>query len=294
MDKFDKMMRFFGEDPKADEFARNSFLMKFSEFLDQFQKVTKENKEIEDRNREYENRKRQIEEAANRRKQQQGAIVETTGGEGSSDMEKFLALLRQSGPLKSEPTAAKIRAWAKKHSNVPDGQHESSTIDDDGDSSIFSEQDDPQKSEDSLAANDTDLRSKTQDLLMKIRNGTVNGSVSSANISSSPMVPHPSAKSSESSQSTSNLQKKMSEKMWKRLNRSGSTNIPRDNSNISFNSSLNVANFNEDQGSITSSPIDLSRSSSVTKGESESIISESTKESNGTPNDAVEEATFIS
>lgn len=292
MDKFDKMMRFFGEDPKADEFARNSFLMKFSEFLDQFQKVTKENKEIEDRNREYENRKRQIEEAANRRKQQQGAIVETTGAEGSSDMEKFLALLRQSGPLKSEPTAAKIRAWAKKHSNAPDGQHEPN--DEDGDSSILSEQDDQQKSEESLVTNDTDLRSKTQDLLMKIRNGTVNGFVSSANISSSPMIPYPSATSSDSNQPTSNLQKKMSEKMWKRLNRSGSTNLPRDNSTLSFNSSLNVANFNEDEESVTSSPIDLSRSSSVTKGEAESIISEATKESNFIPNDTAEENTSTS
>ncbi|GME81823.1 unnamed protein product [[Candida] boidinii] len=126
---------------------------------------------------------------------------------------------------------------------------------------------------------------------MKIRNGTVNGSVSSANISSSPMIPYPSATSSDSNQPTSNLQKKMSEKMWKRLNRSGSTNLPRDNSTLSFNSSLNVASFNEDEESVTSSPIDLSRSSSVTKGDAESIISEATKESNSIPNDTAEEDT---
>ncbi|ODV87610.1 hypothetical protein CANARDRAFT_26987 [[Candida] arabinofermentans NRRL YB-2248] len=156
LDKFDNMMKYFGEDPTADEFVRNSFFKKFSEFIESFEKVSKENQELEERNRKYELTMKKMEEAKKSKEEKDKSTADSPGV--NSDIDKFLQQLRQSAPLRSEP---KIRQWAKKYS----GQSNS-----DGDlennnkiSKSPSEDDDHD-----AATAEENIRSKTHDMLIKL------------------------------------------------------------------------------------------------------------------------------
>ncbi|KAG7911649.1 hypothetical protein KL906_000970 [Ogataea polymorpha] len=188
MEKFDSMMRYFGEDPNSDEFVRNSFLKKFSEFVENFERASKENKELEERNKKYEMSMKRFEESKKEREKQQEAP------KINSDMDKFLQQLRQTGPLRSEPTSAKIKQWAKKHTALSASALESP--------SKASDQDD-----------EDDLRSKTHDLLMKLTQQSVDDSSPPASSSSSAV----------NINSGNGSELKLSDKMKKRLQQSSRT-----------------------------------------------------------------------
>ncbi|KAH3661242.1 hypothetical protein OGAPHI_006649 [Ogataea philodendri] len=182
IEKFDSMMRYFGEDPNSDEFVRNTFLRKFSEFAENFQRASTENKELEERNKKYELSKKKLEEIKKEKERQQEEP------KINSDMDKFLQQLRQTAPLRSEPTSAKIKQWAKKHSAQSGSPLES-----------------PTKS--SAPDEDDDIRSKTHDLLMKLTQQSADDAPSSSN----------------SSLATNGSELKLSEKMKRRLQQSSRT-----------------------------------------------------------------------
>lgn len=152
MDRFDKVMRYFGEDPDSDEFARNTFFSKFSSFVSSFEKVSEENKETEERNRLYELSLKRLDDE---KKEEQKEREETKAQ--NSDMEKFLNQLRQTGPLRSEPTSAKIKEWAKKHTVNAESSEDvtESATDSNGLYDVAEEDEDA-------------IRNRTHDLLMKL------------------------------------------------------------------------------------------------------------------------------
>lgn len=161
LDRFDQTMRYFGEDPQGDEFTRNSFFSKFSDFLKSFEKAGKENRELEERSRLYELSMQKF----NEQKQEEEKTEKEESKSGSSDMEKFLKQLRQTGPLRSEPTSAKIKEWAKKHSARKKQRESSPSV-----QSQSSEASDEEQAAEvpPVAKEEENIRNRTHDLLMKI------------------------------------------------------------------------------------------------------------------------------
>ncbi|GMG53517.1 unnamed protein product [Ambrosiozyma monospora] len=230
MEKFDKMMKYFGEDPNADEFVRNSFFRKFSDFIESFEKVSKENKEFEERNRKYELSLRKIEEKKVKQAKKEAEVATTSKNSG---MEKFLQQLRQTGTSRAQPSSAKIRQWAKKHAtgkasagedgDTASGAENGSSNVADGDVSI-----DADSSNISLpsVAEETDLRSKTQDLLMRLTRQATGDDMGTANASGSATGGTTSGASTTVNGSASDLQFKLSDfklsdRMRKRLQEKG-------------------------------------------------------------------------
>ncbi|QPG73041.1 hypothetical protein FOA43_000345 [Brettanomyces nanus] len=185
LDRFDTVMRYFGEDPGSDEFARNTFFSKFSEFVESFEKASKENREAEERNRLYEISMQRM----NDEREKEKKLEQEGGLSKNSDMEKFLEQLRQTGPLRSEPTSAKIREWAKKHSaksQVGASAAASlplSPVETDTGMSLGVEDASPVElsSEDKEEEN---IRNRTHDLLMKLaqQNHTVSPTASNSDL----------------------------------------------------------------------------------------------------------------
>ncbi|GME86492.1 unnamed protein product [Ambrosiozyma monospora] len=229
MEKFDKMMKYFGEDPNADEFVRNSFFRKFSDFIESFEKVSKENKEFEERNRKYELSLRKIEQqkVKQAKKEAEGATTSK-----SSDMEKFLQQLRQTGTTRAQPSSAKIRQWAKKHatgkaSTGEDGDTATGAENGSGTSAEGNVSVDPDASNISLSSvpDDDDLRSKTQDLLFKLTRQATGDDMGTATASGS-ATGNASGASTTVNGSASDLQFKvsdfkLSDRMRKRLQEKG-------------------------------------------------------------------------
>ena len=56
MKEFDDLMKYFGEDP-TDQFVKNSFISKFTDFMKDFKRVQAENIKREEELRVYEQRK---------------------------------------------------------------------------------------------------------------------------------------------------------------------------------------------------------------------------------------------
>ncbi len=171
LDRFDQTMRYFGEDPQGDEFTRNSFFSKFSDFLKGFKKTGEENRELEERNRLYEISMQRF----NEQKQQQDKKEKQESKSGSSDMEKFLKQLRQTGPLRSEPTSAKIKEWAKKHSARKKQAESSSSA---KSKSNEASDDEPAAELPQQDKEEENIRNRTHDLLMKISQQSKEGSSS--------------------------------------------------------------------------------------------------------------------
>lgn len=108
--EFDKLMRYFGEDP-SDSFVRNSFISKFTNFMADFKKAQRENLKREEELRVYEQRKRLIENA----NQAKVSKAEQNDDEADNVMDSLLEKLKASGPQKGEPSSARKRALMKKH-----------------------------------------------------------------------------------------------------------------------------------------------------------------------------------
>ncbi|KAK9456961.1 hypothetical protein V1511DRAFT_457117, partial [Dipodascopsis uninucleata] len=116
---FDNVLKYFGEDVR-DSSSRQTFFLKFSNFLSDFQKARKENLQREEEQRLYEIRRKNILEA------QKKAVVlddlgKARGGETEKDtsesaavMDNLLAKLRAAGPQTGDARAARRRAAARR------------------------------------------------------------------------------------------------------------------------------------------------------------------------------------
>lgn len=88
IEMFNNVMKYFKEDPDADEFARNSFFQKFSDFSESYEKVSKENIAYEEMERKQEESIR-VKEENKRRKEER---IQNT----NIDLEKSIDLLKNS------------------------------------------------------------------------------------------------------------------------------------------------------------------------------------------------------
>lgn len=108
MQEFDKIMRYFGEDP-LDSFVRNSFISKFANFIKDFKRAQVENIKREDEMRIYEQRKKLLETPKKPVKK-----VEKEEDD-SNVMDLLLEKLKAAGPAKGgEYSSARKRALMRK------------------------------------------------------------------------------------------------------------------------------------------------------------------------------------
>lgn len=110
--EFDKLMRYFGEDP-SDSFVRNSFISKFTNFMTEFKKAQRENLKREEELRVYEQRKKLLENANQQAKKEKKDL--TDDDSETNVMDSLLEKLKASGPQRGEPSSARKRALMKKH-----------------------------------------------------------------------------------------------------------------------------------------------------------------------------------
>lgn len=111
--EFDKLMIYFGEDP-SDSFVRNSFISKFSNFINDFKKAQTENIKREEEVRLYEQRKRLLEGNRTAKKSNDEDDEDDEDDDESNVMDSLLEKLKAAGPNKGESSARK-RALLKKH-----------------------------------------------------------------------------------------------------------------------------------------------------------------------------------
>lgn len=110
MTEFEKLMRFFGEDPN-DVFAKNSFFRKFVDFTNDYKKVRRENLKREEEERIYEQRKKLLETS----KSESSTEVADGADRGENVMDALLEKLKAVGPAKGNSNSARKRAQARKH-----------------------------------------------------------------------------------------------------------------------------------------------------------------------------------
>lgn len=89
LERFNEVMKYFKEDPDADEFARNSFFRKFSEFVESYQRVGKENIAAEELQKKVED--------AERIKVENDKRKEERMNSANVDLEKSIEMLKNSG-----------------------------------------------------------------------------------------------------------------------------------------------------------------------------------------------------
>jgi len=186
--EFEKLMRYFGEDP-SDSFAKNSFFRKFVEFMNDYKKARRENLVREEEERAYEQRKKMMETPKR-------SVSASSGqqGEDSGDnvMDALLEKLKAAGPSKGHASSARKRALARKQllgvKKVPgeesDEEDEDATIEVGGDQSPSAKTPlSPQKTgssannevptgkSESTNEEDDDVGSRARNLLQELRGG---------------------------------------------------------------------------------------------------------------------------
>ncbi|KAL6450998.1 BNI1 Formin BNI1 [Candida maltosa Xu316] len=113
MKEFDNLMNYFGED-STDQFVRNSFISKFTNFMKDFKRVQQENIKREEEVRVYEQRKKLLE-----MPKSNPNSSDTNGGENEDEdggvMDNLLQKLKATSPMnKSESASARKRALMRK------------------------------------------------------------------------------------------------------------------------------------------------------------------------------------
>ncbi|XBW37333.1 hypothetical protein QEN19_002915 [Hanseniaspora menglaensis] len=117
MMEFESLMKLFGEDTN-DQFAKNNFFRKFTDFMQQFKKSGEVNKRVEEEERAYERRKQIMEEQelANQKKENE---IPVTGdveslAEERNVMDSLLSKLKNAAPNKTDSSTARNRAKVRK------------------------------------------------------------------------------------------------------------------------------------------------------------------------------------
>ncbi|OBA25806.1 hypothetical protein HANVADRAFT_34144, partial [Hanseniaspora valbyensis NRRL Y-1626] len=119
MMEFESLMKLFGEDAN-DQFAKNNFFRKFTDFVQQFKKAGEMNKRVEEEERAYERRKQLMEEQelAKSEREKSEELSELNGDETVSEernvMDSLLSKLKNAGPSKIDSSTARSRAKVRK------------------------------------------------------------------------------------------------------------------------------------------------------------------------------------
>lgn len=118
MMEFESLMKLFGED-SSDQFAKNNFFRKFTDFMQVYKKIAEMNKRVEEEERSYEARKKILDEQEERVKQKklqengEGNEINKTPDERNV-MDNLLSKLKNAGPNKTDSSTARSRAKARK------------------------------------------------------------------------------------------------------------------------------------------------------------------------------------
>jgi cytokinesis protein len=189
MAEFEKLMRFFGEDP-GDSFAKNSFFSKFVDFTNDYKKARRENLKREEEERIYEQRKKLLEVSKKSGDEDNGP---EEGDRGENVMDTLLEKLKAAGPAKGNVNSARKRAQARKNlmklkknplgDDVYDEHNDLSDNSDDAEE-VFSVEGTPSKSGsfaalESSTGDDEDVGMRARNLLQELRNGAVESSTPS-------------------------------------------------------------------------------------------------------------------
>lgn len=118
MMEFDSLMKLFGED-NTDQFAKNNFFRKFSDFMQAYKKAAEMNKRVEEEERAYEARKKILEEQEERSRQRKlqeedEGNKENSNADERNVMDNLLSKLKNAGPNKTDSSTARSRAKARK------------------------------------------------------------------------------------------------------------------------------------------------------------------------------------
>lgn len=158
--EFDNLMTYFGEDP-SDSFVRNSFISKFTNFMNEFKKAQKENLKREEEVRLYEQRKKLLEQNS---KQSKTASKSQTDEDDANVMDSLLEKLKATGPTRGEGNSARKRALVKKHIMENIKRNEDGHLSESNDSSSDNLHDIT-----SEEVNDADIGSRARSLLQELR-----------------------------------------------------------------------------------------------------------------------------
>ncbi|KAI5966773.1 uncharacterized protein KGF55_000182 [Candida pseudojiufengensis] len=112
--QFENLMIYFGEDPQ-DQFVKNSFISKFTNFMKDFKRVQQENLKREEEIRVYEQRKKLLEASKTTtptKNQSKESIDNDDENEGV--MDSLLEKLKAAGPAKGEPSSARKKALMRR------------------------------------------------------------------------------------------------------------------------------------------------------------------------------------
>lgn len=115
MKEFDDLMKYFGEDP-TDQFVKNSFISKFTDFMKDFKRVQAENIKREEELRVYEQRKKLLEKPKSSNNGDSNALDqdgESNEGDGGV-MDSLLQRLKAAAPTKGESASARKKALMRK------------------------------------------------------------------------------------------------------------------------------------------------------------------------------------
>lgn len=181
--EFEKLMRYFGEDP-TDSFAKNSFFRKFVDFMNDYKKARRENLAREEEERAYEQRKKLMETPKG------GASGSAAGSQGEDQgenvMDALLEKLKAAGPAKGQASSARKRALARKNLmqyKKANADENDSDVDDDGEgpsdespSKVLSPQDAGSNGSSVASKSDTpetedDVGYRARNLLQELRGG---------------------------------------------------------------------------------------------------------------------------
>lgn len=158
--EFDNLMTYFGEDP-SDSFVRNSFISKFTNFMNEFKKAQKENLKREEEIRLYEQRKKLLEQSNKQAK----TASESQGDEDDANvMDSLLEKLKATGPKRGEGNSARKRALVKKHIMENIKRNEDGSTNDSSNSSTDNFVEPP-----SEEVADGDVGSRARSLLQELR-----------------------------------------------------------------------------------------------------------------------------
>ncbi len=179
--EFEKLMRYFGEDP-TDSFSKNSFFRKFVDFMNDYKKARRENLAREEEERAYEQRKKMMETP---KRSVSGTPTTQQGDDGGENvMDSLLEKLKAAGPSKGQASSARKRALARKnllqHKKVTDSDEEDDDNELDSRDQSPSKVVSPQKTGSSMNESekadphedeDDDVGSRARNLLQELRGG---------------------------------------------------------------------------------------------------------------------------
>lgn len=193
--QFDDLMIYFGEDP-SDQFVKNSFVSKFTNFMREYKRVQAENVKREEEIRIYEQRRKLLEtpkklsaELGERRNDNASENDEDNENGDEGVMDSLLEKLKAAGPARGEPTSARKKAMLRRQilENQRKFANSSTSPSKDGRDSEISEDDltllQESESTDSVDSKQTEVRSsRAKNLLQELRGANEDDSEESVSL----------------------------------------------------------------------------------------------------------------